>query len=53
MATTNQKEQFEETDIYAANTTESLEMPEALEIMSDPERVKSSSTLVMVLRKTW
>jgi hypothetical protein len=38
MATTNQKEQFEETDIYAANTTESLEMPEALESISDSEK---------------
>jgi hypothetical protein len=41
MATTNQKEQFQETDIYSANTTESLEMPEALESMSDPEKGKN------------
>jgi len=38
MATTNQKEQFEETDIDSANTTESLEMPEALESISDSEK---------------
>jgi hypothetical protein len=38
MDTTNQKEQFEETDIYSANTTEALEMPEALESIGDPEK---------------
>jgi hypothetical protein len=41
MATTDQKEQFEETDIDSANTTESLEMPEALESMGDPEKGKN------------
>jgi len=38
MATTNQKEQLEETDIYSANTTEALEMPETLESIGDPEK---------------
>jgi hypothetical protein len=38
MATTDQKEQFEETDFYSANTTEALEIPEALENIGDPEK---------------
>jgi hypothetical protein len=53
MATTNQKEQFEETYIYSANTTESLEMPAALESIGDPEKGEISSTLATVLTKTW